>query len=297
MIYSMTGYGSSEQRVDGVTYIAEIKTVNNRYFKSKIQLPGSLDFLEETIESLLRRRIGRGMVNFVVYIKDAPAGLLFDIDEVVLSGLMKKIEKAAKKAKTKYTIDAASLLNLPDVVTPAKPDPQEAEKIKTIITELAEKSILQVRQMRASEGESLKEDLERHCGEIREKMSLIKARSDAVLKDYAERLQKRASELLGKSDVKVDEQSLAKEVAFFAERSDISEEIDRLDSHIKQFTETCENSGESEQAGRRLDFICQEMLREANTIASKAADSQIIHTIVDVKCIIDRIKEQVQNVE
>ncbi len=297
MIYSMTGYGSSEHRADGVTYIVEIKTVNNRYFKSKIQLPGSLDFLEETMENLLRRRLGRGMINFVVYIKDAPAALLFDIDEGVLTGLLKKIEKAAKKAKTKYTIDAASLLNLPDVVSPAKPDPEAIEKIKTIITELTEKSILQVKQMREAEGQSLKEDLERHCGEILEKMSLIKNRSDEVLKDYAERLQKRANELLVKSDIKVDEQSVAKEVAFFAERSDISEEIDRLDSHIKQFTETCESAGDGGQAGRRLDFICQEMLREANTIASKAADSQIIHTIVDVKCIIDRIKEQVQNVE
>ena len=297
MIYSMTGYGSSERRVDGVSYIAEIKTVNNRYFKSKIQLPGSLDFLEETIENLLRRRIGRGMVNFVVYIKDAPAALLFDIDESVLGGLLKRIDKIAKKAKTKYTIDAASLLSLPDVVTPAKPDSESAEKIKTIIMELAEKAIVQVKHMRAAEGDALREDLERHCREIREKMSLIKGRSDTVLKDYAVRLQKRAEELLGKSDIKIDEQSVAKEVAFFAERSDISEEIDRLDSHIKQFTETCENSGDSEQAGRRLDFICQEMLREANTIASKAADSQIIHTVVDIKCIIDRIKEQVQNVE
>jgi uncharacterized protein (TIGR00255 family) len=297
MIYSMTGYGSSEQRVDGVTYIVEVKTVNNRYFKSKIQLPGSISYLEETVEALLRSRIGRGMVNCVVYMKDAPASLLFDIDEGILEELLKKVERIAKKAKAKYTIDVASLLNLPDVISPAKPDTESMEKLKAIILELAEKAIIQVKQMRANEGASLREDLERHCKEIRDKMALIKERSDTVLKGYAERLKKRAEELLDKSDLKIDEQSVAKEVAFFAERSDISEEIDRLESHIDQFIVTCKGSNEGEQAGRRLDFICQEMLREANTIASKAADSQIIHTVVDIKCIIDRIKEQVQNVE
>ena len=302
MIYSMTGYGSSEQRVDGVNYIVEIKTVNNRYFKSKIQLPESIAFLEEAVENLLRRRLERGMVNFVAYIKDAPAALLFDIDEGVLGELLKKVERIAKTTGAKHTIDVASLLNLPDVISPAKLDSESSEKIKTAILQLTEKAIVQLRQMRAAEGQSLADDLRRHCEQIRSKLTLIRQRSETVLKDYAQRLQKRAQELLGESRLGIDELSVAKEVAIFAERSDISEEIDRLDSHIKQFTDALDSdasadTGKAAQAGRRLDFICQEMLREANTIASKAADSQIIHTVVDIKCIIDRIKEQVQNVE
>jgi uncharacterized protein (TIGR00255 family) len=301
MIYSMTGYGNAETCLDGVTYIVEVKTVNNRYFKSKIQLPNAVSFLEDEVESLLRRNLSRGMINYVVYIKNAPTGLLFDIDEGVLGQLMQRLDKIAKQTKANYTIDVGNLLNLPDVVLPASPDEKTARKIKTVILDLTTKAITSVRQMRAAEGNALKEDLERHCNALRNKLSLIGSRSETVLRDYSDRLKKRADELLAKIDVKIDEQTVAREVAVFAERSDISEEIDRLDSHIQQFTDACNATGSqdepAEQAGRRLDFICQEMLREANTIASKAADSKIIHTVVDIKCLIDRIKEQVQNVE
>jgi len=243
------------------------------------------------------------MVNLVVYIKNAPEGLLFGVDEVILEQLLHRLDKVAKRTKTKYTIDVGSLLSLPDIVQPARADEKSAQQIKAIVLELARKAIASVRQMRAAEGKALQEDLERHCAELRRKLTLIKGRGEMVLRDYANRLKKRADELLSKSEVKMDEQTVAREVAVYAERSDISEEIDRLDSHIQQFVDTCRATAAgspenpAEQAGRRLDFICQEMLREANTIASKAADSQIIHTIVDVKCLIDRIKEQVQNVE
>ena len=303
MIYSMTGYGSAEASLDTVTYIVEVKTVNNRYFKTKLQIPNAVAFIEDDIESLLRQNISRGMVNLVAYIKNAPAGLLFDIDEGVLGQILHRLEKIARQTKTKYTIDIVNLLNLPDIVQPARPDKRSAQKIKTIILELTKKALLSVRQMRAAEGKALEEDLERHCDALRDKLSLIRGRSEMVLRDYAERLKKRADELLTKSGVKLDEQTVARELAVFAERSDISEEIDRLDSHIQQFTDTCratiadKTAQPAEQAGRRLDFICQEMLREANTIASKAADAEIIHIVVDIKCLIDRIKEQVQNVE
>jgi uncharacterized protein (TIGR00255 family) len=307
----MTGYGSAEASLDGVSYIVEIKTVNNRYYKTKLQIPNAVAFLEDDIESLLRRHISRGMINFVVYIKNAPAGLLFDIDEGMLSQLLVRVNEIGRKTKTKYTIDVGNLLNLPDVVLPASPDAETAGKIKAIILELTGKAIESLRNMRKAEGIALEEDLARHCDKLKESLLLISGRSDTVLKDYAGRLQKRANELLARSELKIDEQTVAREVAVFAEKSDISEEIDRLDSHIQQFTETCKGgskhagqnvaeqagSTSSPQAGKRLDFICQEMLREANTIGSKAADSQIIHTVVDIKCLIDRIKEQVQNIE
>jgi len=303
MIYSMTGYGTAEACVDAVTYIVEVKTVNNRYFKTKLQLPNAAAFIGDDIESLLRRNISRGMVNFVVYIKNAPAGLLFDIDEGVLGQLLQRLGRIAGQTKIKYTVDIGNLLNLPDIVQPASLDEKSAQRIKAIILELTAKAVLSVRQMRAAEGGALAEDLERHCAELRERLLVIRGRCEGVLRDYAGRLKKRADELLAKSDLRIDEQTVAREVAVFAERSDISEEIDRLDSHIQQFTDTCMDKGAAlpdepaEQAGRRLDFICQEMLREANTIASKAADSQIIHIVVNIKCLIDRIKEQVQNVE
>lgn len=303
MIYSMTGYGSADASLDGVSYIVEVKTVNNRYYKTKLQLPNAVAFLEDDIESLLRRHISRGMINLVVYIKNAPAGLLFDIDEGMLSQLLVRVDEIGRKTKTKYTIDVGNLLNLPDVILPASPDAETAGKIKAIILELTGKAIESLKNMRKAEGIALEEDLARHCDKLKESLALISGRSETVLKDYAGRLQKRANELLARSELKIDEQTVAREVAVFAEKSDISEEIDRLDSHIQQFTETCKGGSKhagqnaAEQAGKRLDFICQEMLREANTIGSKAADSQIIHTVVDIKCLIDRIKEQVQNIE
>lgn len=135
MIYSMTGYGGAEACVDAVTYIVEVKTVNNRYFKTKLQLPNAAAFIGDDIESLLRRNISRGMVNLVVYIKNAPAGLLFDIDEGVLGQLLQRLEKIARQTKIKYTVDIGNLLNLPDIVQPASLDEKSAQKIKAIILE------------------------------------------------------------------------------------------------------------------------------------------------------------------
>ena len=136
--------------------------------------------------------------------------------------------------------------------------------------------------------------LDNHCKAIKQDLKQIRTRSDAVLRGYQKRLKKRVDELLADAKLKLDKETLAREVAIFAERSDISEEIARLDSHLQQFVESCKSDT---QAGRRLDFISQEMLREANTIASKAYNTEVISCVVDIKCRIDRIKEQVQNIE
>jgi uncharacterized protein (TIGR00255 family) len=148
--------------------------------------------------------------------------------------------------------------------------------------------------MRAAEGGSLEADLKNHCQAISEDLERIRSRGAAVLHEYAIRLRKRVDGLLAEAKLKLDEETLAREVAILADRSDISEEIARLDSHLEQFIQSCHSN---DQAGRRLDFISQEMLREANTIASKASDAEIIRSVVDMKCRIDRIKEQVQNIE
>jgi len=162
--------------------------------------------------------------------------------------------------------------------------------------------------MRAVEGAELAADLNRYCKAISEGLERIRSRSTGVLQEYSKKLKKRVDELLAEAKLKLDEDMLAREAAVFAERSDISEELSRLTSHLQQFTESCQGSSSSvksgqagnlpnNQAGRRLEFISQEMLREANTIASKASDAEISHWVVDIKCSIDRIKEQVQNVE
>ncbi len=134
----------------------------------------------------------------------------------------------------------------------------------------------------------------KHCEFIKASLDKIKQRKDVVIQEYHEKLRNRVEELTAGARLKLDENIITREVAVFADRSDISEEIARLESHLKQFMQSCESDGE---AGRKLDFLAQEMLRESNTIASKASDVEIAHCVVDIKCGIDRLKEQVQNVE
>ena len=290
----MTGYGDAEGQLNGVTYTVEIKTVNSRYLKANIKLPETVAFLEEAIEKLLRKNLSRGTVNYVLRLKNAPANALFDIDEPALKTLMETLNRIATSANIQCPIDIGTLLNLPGIVEPASPDEEIAEKIKKTVLDISLEAIEKLKQMRAAEGTALEADLKQNCSAIKQDLERIRDRSEIVLRRYAERLQKRVNELLAEAKLKLDEDTLAREVAIFAERSDISEEIARLDSHLQQLLDGCEASG---QAGRRLDFISQELLREANTIASKATDSEITSCVVDIKCRIDRIKEQIQNVE
>ncbi len=290
----MTGYGDAEGQLNGVTYTVEIKTVNNRYLKANMKLPETVAFLEEAIEKLLRRNLSRGTVNYVLRLKNAPANVLFDIDEPALQTLMERLNRIASSANINCPIDIGGLLNLPGILEPASPDEKVAKKIKKTVLDISQEAIEKLKQMRAAEGTALEADLKKHCSAIKQDLERICARSEVVLQRYSERIKKRVNELLASAKLKLDEETLAREVAVFAERSDISEEIARLDSHLQQLLDGCEAN---DQAGRRLDFISQEMLREANTIASKASDTEITNCVVDIKCRIDRIKEQVQNVE
>ena len=290
----MTGYGEGQGEVNGVSYLVEIKTVNHRYFKAMIRLPEPVAFIEEDIERLLRNNMSRGTVNYVLRLKNSSVNALFDIDETALKTIVEKLNRAGSSAGVKGAIDISNLLSLPGIIQPALPDKEASEQIKEKVLEVSREAIDKVKQMRAAEGGFLEADLKKHCNAIAKDLGQIRARGDIVLQEYAAKLKQRVDSLLAEVKLKLDEETLAREVAIFAERSDISEEVARLDSHLQQFVQACQAN---ELAGRRLDFISQEMLREANTIASKASDTNIIRCVVDIKCRIDRIKEQVQNVE
>lgn len=294
MINSMTGYGEAQGEVNGVSYLVEIKTVNHRYFKVIIRLPEPVAFIEEDIDKLLRNNMSRGTVNYVLRLKNSSVNALFDIDETALKTVVEKLNKAGSAAGIKGTIDIGNLLSLPGIIQPALPDEKTSGQIREKILQVSQEAIDKVKQMRAAEGDFLNTDLKKHCDAIQEDLAQIRVRGDVVLREYAEKLKQRVDTLLADVKLKLDKETLAREVAVFAERSDISEEVARLDSHLQQFVRACQSN---ELAGRRLDFISQEMLREANTIASKASDTDIIRCVVDIKCRIDRIKEQVQNVE
>ncbi|HUT47033.1 MAG TPA: YicC/YloC family endoribonuclease [Sedimentisphaerales bacterium] len=294
MINSMTGYGEAQGEADGVSYAVEVKTVNNRYFKTIIKLPELATFMEEDIDKLLRKNISRGTINYVLRLKDTSASALFDIDEAALQAVLEKLSRAGSSTGINGAIDIGNLLTLPGIIQPELPDKERAGHIKKHVLEISQKALDKLKQMRATEGGYLEADIKKCCTAIEEDLEQIRGRSSIVMQEYAEKLKKRVNELLAHAELKIDEGILAREVAIFADRSDISEEVSRLDSHLQQFEQCCNGV---DQAGRRLDFISQEMLREANTIASKASDTETTRYVVNIKCQIDRIKEQVQNIE
>jgi uncharacterized protein (TIGR00255 family) len=296
MINSMTGYGNAEGRLDGTTYIVEIGAVNNRYFKPTIRLPETLSFLESDVEKELRCEVQRGTVNYTLRQKGAPAEALFEINEKALATLLKRLGKITPSGGLTRELDLSGLLSLPGILSPAVPGGKEADRIRKKVLAVTKQAMKGLKAMRVAEGQALSADLEKHCKAIKTLLEQISVRSDAGPKQYSEKLKKRVEELLSTAKLKMNDETLAREVAIFADRADISEEIARLDSHLVQFAKSLKSTG-GQGEGRKLDFICQEMLREANTIGSKAGDSAIVHLVVDIKCRIDRIKEQVQNVE
>jgi uncharacterized protein (TIGR00255 family) len=294
MLNSMTGYGEATDEFDGVSYSVEIKAVNNRYLKTIIKLPEGTAFLEDEIDKELRRRLSRGTINYVLRLKAVSDNPLFEIDETALRSVVTKLNAVSTSVGIQGAIDLASLLNLPGMIQPVLPDEEHIGRIKEFVLRLTAKAIEKLGRMRAAEGVFLEADLKKHCDAMQKELDIIRGCSGTVTQDYAKKLRKRVDELLAEAKLKLDEQTLAREVAILADRSDIAEEITRLDAHLQQFAQICQTDG---QAGRRLDFLSQEMLREANTVASKAGDAQIARSVVDIKCLIERIKEQIQNVE
>ena len=300
MIYSMTGFGDAAAEREGSRYQVEIKSLNNRYFKPTIKLPDVVSSLEPEIESILRKRVGRGSVVFALKMKsaDRPAAPA-QINVDVLRAYMAQLRQAGLAVA-----DAERLLFLPGVLTSqgesdevaADDESTDLERHRPVILELTQRAADKLLAMRRREGDALLADLMTHTRRIAEHLEGVKARAGGVVEQYYARLVARVNELLAKAELKVAEQDLLKEVAVFAERSDISEEIHRLTHHVQQFEQAI-GGDDGEHVGRKLDFIAQEMLREANTIGSKANDGEIAGHIVEIKGAIDRLKEQVQNVE
>ena len=294
MINSMTGYGQAQGEIDGASYTVEVKAVNNRYFKTIVKLPELLAFLEEDIEKLLRKNLTRGTVNYALRLKDISTDVLFNIDETALQNIVRKLNRVGSAVGLEGAFDIGNLLNLPGIIRPISPDEEMVKQTREAVLDVSQTAIDKLKQMRATEGNFLAEELKGHCRAIGKDLEQIRVQSTNVVQEYTKKLKQRVNTLLAEVKLKLDEEALAREIAIYADRSDISEEITRMDSHLQQFVQSCQAN---DQAGRRLDFISQEMLREVNTIASKTSDGEVTRCVVDMKCWIERIKEQIQNVE
>lgn len=296
MILSMTGYGEARDEVDGVSYRAEVRSLNNRYFKSSTKLPEAFLRYETEIDKLLRSRLGRGSVTLTLRVKNEGPSTAYEINAPLLAAYLDGFRQAAGDDKF-ARIDLAKLAELPGVLQP--PEIPEA-KLKTrfeLLRRLTNEAIDRLIEMRKVEGVAILADLRKSCDEIRRRIAEVRTRCPVVLEEYHVRLRSRVVQLLGGlggSTVELDPDALSREVAIFAERCDVNEEVSRTESHLDQFAALCEAP---DQAGRKLDFIAQELLREANTIGSKSNDAEIAQHVVAIKAAVDRIKEQVQNVE
>ena len=293
MIISMTGFGDAATERGGTHYSVEVRSLNNRFFKSVIKLPEIVSNMEPELETLLREKLGRGSVTFILKLRSESADVAYKINSSALVAYLKQL-KEIKELTGVVSFDLSALLNLPGVCQEPRDETDEIERHGPAIRELAIKAIEKLTAMRKREGEALFGDLQKHAASITANLKAIQTRAPLVIEEYHKRLTMRVNQLIGKAELQLDSADLCKEVAVFAERADISEEIQRLTSHIESFENACR---QGEHPGRKLDFITQEMLREANTIASKSNDAKIAGHIVEIKTCIDRLKEQVQNVE
>ena len=290
---SMTGFGAAAGVVDGIEYAVEIKTVNNRYLKISLRLPDALHALETRIEQILRKKLQRGSVFFQVRMRMASSVAAPAINIEVLQSYLDQLRVLEVETNPHLRLDLAGMMQLPGVCEPPATD-QLVEASTEGLVALIDEALSKLLEMRVREGQAVVDDLTSHADVIEANLASVAARVDDVLMMYHEKLTARIGELTARAHVEINPEALAREVAIYAERSDIAEEVSRLTTHLKEFKAVCQKGG---PMGRKLDFMTQEMLREANTIGSKSNDADIARVVVDIKTAIDRIKEQAANLE
>ena len=292
----MTGFGEASAQIDGVHYFVEVRSLNSKYLKAAIRLPDAYQGLEAEMEAAIRHLLARGTVTVTATCTDVSESAAFEINHRALERYIEQVRKARSIAGGEVKLDIGPLLGLPGVLQPPPNEEQRLHRARAAFLPLLTKACDGLIAMRRQEGTLLLEDLLAQRDFMATRLSAIAERAPTVVADYEKRLKLRIEAMLAAADRKVEPVELIREIAVYAERTDIAEEIKRLGGHIEQYTKLLTDPDER-PVGRTLDFLAQEMLREANTIASKSPDSEISRAIVEVKGAIDRIKEQVQNVE
>lgn len=292
MIKSMTGYGKSEQTIDSLNVTVEIKSVNHRYFEFSARVPREYGFLEEKLKKYCNSLITRGKVECYVSVEDLEEREMeVNVNETLAAGYVKALKELSERFGLKDDISAVTLSRYPDVITLHKASEDE-ERIWNAVKTVAETAVSKFIEMRETEGSKLRGDILSRADYIIECVEFIEGRSPETVREYNEKLKQRIKELLG--DASVDEQRLLNEAAIYADKIAVDEETVRLRSHISQLREFMNSS---EAIGRKLDFLVQEINREANTIGSKAQDVDIAKKVIAIKAEVEKIREQVQNIE
>ena len=291
-MYSMTGYGRGTASLEGRELTIELKSVNNRFLDIGMKLPRQLSFLEDGLRKLLNDSLNRGHVDvFVNYRNLRSDAKTVRVDEALLQAYLTSARESAKALALDDDLTLSKALTLPDVTTilPADEDQQALTELGRTAMTMA---IDGLKAMRFKEGERLKADLSARMDTMTGYAAAIERRAPAVAEEYRTKLTARIEELLGETEV--DRARLATEVAIFADRAAIDEEIVRLNTHLVHFRELLEAE---EPVGRKMDFLVQEMNRECNTIGSKANDAALTSIVLLSKAEIEKLREQIQNIE
>ncbi len=291
-IYSMTGYGSAKGTVDGQVFTVELKSVNNRFLDCSVRLPRSYLFAEDVIKKTVADSVARGKVDvFVTAQFSEEAASVVRVNEELAKEYYNAIGSLAESLGLENRLDALSVARFPDVLTVEKKE-LDREAVETALAELTARAVAEFNVMRAREGEKLREDMLSKLTAIEKLVSVVEERSPETVKQYRERLEARLKELLdGKG---YDEQRIITETAIFADKTAVDEETVRLRSHIAQFRTMLQDGS---PIGRKMDFLLQEFNRESNTIGSKCSDAALAKVVVDLKSEIEKVREQLQNVE
>lgn len=291
-LLSMTGYGSAKGSVEGQEIAVELKSVNNRYLDCSVRLPRNFLFAEDTVKQAVSAGVSRGKVDvFVSAQASQDSGTVVSVNEELARGYRDAVARIAETLGLECGLNAFSLARFPDVLTVERRE-LDKDKAAAALSEITAKAVEEFNAMREREGERLRRDMLGKLETIEGLVSVVEERSPQTVKEYRERLEARLRDIL--ADRSLDEQRVITEAAIFADRTAVDEETVRLRSHIAQFRTMLE---EGSPIGRKMDFLVQEFNRESNTIGSKCSDASLAKVVVDLKSEIEKIREQLQNVE
>lgn len=291
-LLSMTGYGSAKGSVESQEITVELKSVNNRYLDCSVRLPRNFLFAEDTVKQAVSAGVSRGKVDvFVSAQASQDSGTVVSVNEELARGYRDAVARIAETLGLESGLNAFSLARFPDVLTVERRE-LDKDKAAAALSEITAKAVEEFNAMREREGERLRRDMLGKLETIEGLVSVVEERSPQTVKEYRERLEARLRDIL--ADRSLDEQRVITEAAIFADRTAVDEETVRLRSHIAQFRTMLE---EGSPIGRKMDFLVQEFNRESNTIGSKCSDASLAKVVVDLKSEIEKIREQLQNVE
>lgn len=292
MIRSMTGYGSAKGSCQGLEISIELKSVNNRYLDCSVRLPRGFLFAEEAVKTKVQQHISRGKVDVFVSVDTACSdAVVVKINETLAAGYVDAVRRLSELHGLDGALSALALSRMPDVLSVEKKD-ADADAVSAAISEIAEQALQEFDKMRTREGQKLHDDIASRLTTIEDYVSEVERRSPETVREYRQRLYRKMTEVL--ENTALDEQRILLEAGIFADKIAVDEETVRLRSHIAQMRGMLETGS---PIGRKMDFLVQEFNRESNTIGSKCSDSAITQIVIELKSEIEKIREQIQNIE